>query len=272
MIYEKQIGVPRFECTEYRNRTKDYVILIPIVNEGERIFKELKRAKEYNISDYADIVICDGGSTDGCTEEGKLKLLDVNTLLVKQDIGKQGAQLRMGIWWALERGYIGIITIDGNNKDSIEDVPRFIEQLNQGYDLIQGSRFIKGGCAVNTPFIRMVSVKLIHAPIISLTAHHRFTDTTNAYRAYSRKYLLDERVQPLRDIFMSYELLAYLSVRATQIGMKACEIPVTREYPKKGKVPTKISFFRGNSELMRILIKNMWGAYNPKKMHERVNG
>lgn len=264
MIYEKKKGVPRFECTEYVEKSKDYVVLIPIINEGDRIIKELKRAYRYNVADHADIVICDGGSTDGCTEEGKLKKLRVNTLLVKQDSGKQGAQLRMGIWWALERGYKGVITIDGNNKDSIEDVPHFIEKLKEGYDLIQGSRFVKGGRAINTPFIRNISVKYIHAPMISLTAHQRFTDTTNAYRAYSARYLTDERVQPLRDIFMTYELLAYLSVRATQIGMKACEIPVTRAYPKTGKTPTKISFFKGNSELMKILLKNVRGAYNPK--------
>jgi hypothetical protein len=169
----------------------------------------------------------------------------------------------MGIWWALQRGYKGIITIDGNNKDSIEDVPRFIDKLEKGYDFVQGSRFVKGGRAVNTPFIRTVSVKFIHAPVISITAHHRFTDTTNAYRAYSARYLKDERVLPLRDIFMTYELLAYLSVRATQLGYKACEIPVTRAYPKTGKTPTKISFFKGNSELLKILFKNLFGAYNP---------
>ena len=264
MIYEKQEGVPKFECTEYAEKTKDYVVLIPIINEGDRIHKELQRAKDHNVSSFADIVICDGGSTDGCTEEQKLRAMDVNTLLVKMDAGKQGAQLRMGIWWALKRGYKGVITIDGNNKDSIEDVPHFIEKLKEGYDLIQGSRFIKGGKAINTPFIRNVSVRLIHAPIISLTAHQRFTDTTNAYRAYSATYLTDKRVLPLRDIFMTYELLAYLSVRATQLGMKACEIPVTREYPKTGKTPTKISFFKGNSELMKILLKNAFGAYNPK--------
>lgn len=264
MIYERCAGVPQFECTEYSDKTKEYVLLIPIINEGDRITKELKRAQDNKVSEYADIVICDGGSTDGCTEENTLKSLDVNTLLVKQDAGKQGAQLRMGISWALNRGYKGIITIDGNNKDSIEDVPRFIGKLEEGYDFVQGSRFVKGGKAVNTPFVRLVSVKLIHAPIISFTAHHRFTDTTNAYRAYSRRYLTDERVQPLRDIFMTYELLAYLSVRATQIGMRACEIPVTRAYPKVGKTPTKISFFKGNSELMKILIKNARGAYNPQ--------
>ena len=170
----------------------------------------------------------------------------------------------MGIWWALERDYKGIITIDGNNKDSIEDIPKFIEKLKEGYDFIQGSRYIKGGKAINTPLIRHLSVKLIHAPIISLTARKKFTDTTNAFRAYSIKYLKDEKVKPLRDIFVTYELLAYLSVRATQLGYRACEIPVTRAYPKTGKTPTKISFFKGNSDLIKILFKNLFGKYNPK--------
>lgn len=263
MKYEKKAGVPRFDSFEYSEKKSEYVLLIPIINEGDKIIKELMRAKENNVSKYADIVICDGGSTDGSTDSEKLMELDVNTLLIKADAGKQGAQLRMGIWWAIERGYKGIITVDGNNKDSIEDVPKFIDKLEEGYDFVQGSRFVKGGSAVNTPFIRFLSVKLIHAPIISLTARYRFTDTTNAFRAYSMNYLTDERVQPLRDIFVTYELLAYLSVRATQIGMRACEIPVTRAYPKSGKTPTKISFYRGNMLLMKILVKNLLGYYAP---------
>ena len=263
MIIEKKNGVPRFDCQEYNEKTKDYVVLIPIINEGKRIISELKRARDNKIYEWADIVICDGGSTDGCTEETRLRMLKVNTLLTKIDVGKHGAQLRMGIWWALARGYKGIITIDGNDKDSIENVPDFIAKLEEGYDLVQGSRFVKGGHAVGTPFIRTVSVRLIHAPIISLTAHQKFTDTTNAYRAYSAAYLKDPRVKPFRDVFMTYELLAFLSVRASQIGMKACEIPVTRAYPKGEKTPTKISFFKGNAELMKILIKNAMGAYTP---------
>ena len=59
-----------------------------------------------------------------------LRALGVNTLLEKQDIGKQGAQFRMGIWWALQRDYHGIITVDGNDKDSIEDVSLFIEKFS----------------------------------------------------------------------------------------------------------------------------------------------
>lgn len=265
MIVKKRKGVPQYVVNEFDKKKKDYVVLIPIINEGERIHRELYRALKAEVSYYADIVICDGGSTDGSTDETKLRKLKVNTLLVKDDEGKQGAQLRMGFDWALKRGYKGIITVDGNNKDSIEDVPLFIEKLEEGYDLVQGSRFVEGGLAVRTPFSRWLAVKFIHAPIISLTARQKFTDTTNAYRAYSRAYLEDERVAPLRDVFMTYELLAYLSVRATQLGYKACEIPVKRVYPKAGKTPTKISAVRGNYELFSILFKNMFGFYNPEK-------
>lgn len=265
MIYKDIEGVPEFECKEYENKKTKYCVCIPIINEGERIKKELETAKKFGIDKIADIIICDGGSSDGSTQDDKLTKLGVNTLLIKKGPGKQGAQLRMGLYYALQRGYEGIITIDGNNKDSIEDVPKFIEKLEEGYDFVQGSRFIKDGKAINTPFIRLVSVKLIHAPIISLTAGERFTDTTNAYRAYSKKYLTHPEVKPFRDVFMTYELLAFLSVKASQLKMKTCEIPVRREYPKKGKTPTKISFFKGNSDLMKILIQNMRGKYDVPK-------
>lgn len=259
-------GVPKYTVQEYAPRTKEYCVLIPIINEKGRIEKELKRAFDARIHDYADIIICDGGSTDGCTDQKILLEYRVNSLLVKTDTGKQGAQLRMGFDWALKRGYQGFITIDGNNKDSIEDIPNFIEKLKEGYDFVQGSRFLKGGKAINTPLFRLISVRLLHAPVISLTAHKWYTDTTNAYRAYSRKYIADDRVNVFRDIFVTYELLAYLSVRADQLHMKTCEIPVTREYPKNEKTPTKIKGLKGNFGLFAILFRNLFGKYAPKKV------
>ena len=85
MTYEKQPGVPRFEAQEYGAKSKDFVLLIPIINEGNRIHQELRRAQEHHVADHVDIVICDGGSQDGSTAEEALKALDVNTLLVKQE-------------------------------------------------------------------------------------------------------------------------------------------------------------------------------------------
>ncbi len=257
-------GVPDYQLDEFAPRRSDYCLLIPIINEGQRILTELSRANKAGVDKLCDIVLCDGGSTDGSMAQAGLVARGVNTLLTKKGPGKQGAQLRMGIHYALQRGYQGVLTIDGNNKDSIESVPLFIEKLREGYDLVQGSRFIKGGRAVNTPPSRYAAVRLVHAPIISLTARQHFTDTTNAYRAYSRAYLTHPRVQPLRDVFQGYELLAYLSVRATQLGMRACEVPVVRAYPAHQKAPTKIKGFKGNSDLLQILFKNMAGEYNPR--------
>ena len=73
MLYERQTGVPKFVSSEFAEKTKDYVVLIPIINEGNRILKELYRAYKHKIASYADIVICDGGSTDGCTDEKRLR-------------------------------------------------------------------------------------------------------------------------------------------------------------------------------------------------------
>lgn len=256
-------GVPEYRCQAFAGKNSEYCLLIPVINEGARILTELHRAQAADIHSLCDIILCDGGSADGSMEPARLQELGVNTLLTKLGPGRQGAQLRMGLDLALARGYAGILTIDGNNKDSIEDVPRFIQKLRQGYGLVQGSRFIRGGRAVNTPISRYWAVRLVHAPVISLAAHHWFTDTTNAYRAYSRAYLTHPAVQPLREVFVGYELLAYLSVRATRLGFSACEVPVTRAYPKGEAAPTKIKGLRGNAGLLQVLFAALAGRYDP---------
>ncbi len=269
MEYRNLTGVPDFECREYEEKKTSYCICIPIINEYENIRLELMRARMNKVHTLCDIIICDGGSADGSNDDDMLRSLGVNTLLIKKGPGRQGAQLRMGFYWALKRGYEGIITIDGNNKDSIEDVYRFVNKLDDGYDYVAGSRFIEGGQEINTPIVRHMAVKFIHSPITSLTAHERFTDTTNNFRAYSRKYLTHPEVLPFRDVFKGYELLAYLSTRASQLGLRTCEVPVTRAYPNTGKTPTKISPVKGNAQLMGILLANAAGRYNPRHRRER---
>ena len=130
-------GVPDYTAVEFEGRRHDYCLLIPVINEGARILTELGRAQKAGIDQLCDIVICDGGSTDGSMKRETLALYHVNTLLTKTGPGRQGAQLRMGMYFALDRNYKGVLTIDGNNKDSIEDVPEFIAKLQEGYDLVK---------------------------------------------------------------------------------------------------------------------------------------
>lgn len=268
MICRGISGVPDHECSVYAPKASRYCLLIPVINEGARIQNELARAQKAGVPEQTDVILCDGGSTDGSMEEAALRARGVNTLLTKLGPGRQGAQLRMGFWYALQRGYEGVITVDGNDKDSVESAPLFVQKLDEGYDFVQGSRFVPGGVAEHTPPARWLAVRLIHAPVTSLAAGVRFTDTTNAFRACSRRYLQDARVQPFRDVFSGYELLAYLSTRAGQLGLRCCEVPVARRYPANAPAPTRIRGVRGNLELLRILFANARGAYLPQEPPE----
>ena len=256
--------IPNHKKEILKEKSTKYCVVVPVINEGERIQTQLQKMKD--ISKDIDIIIADGGSSDGSLELEFLKSCNVRAILTKQDKGKLSAQLRMAYKFALDEGYEGIVTVDGNGKDSVESIYEFIKTLDDGYDMIQGSRFIQGGAAINTPKIRHFAVKLIHIPVISAIAGFKYTDTTNGYRGYSKKYLEHPDVQPFRDIFDTYELLAYLSVKAPRLGLKTCEVPVTRTYPSDGKIPTKISSFRGNFLLIEILWHLAMGKYNVKKI------
>lgn len=244
----------------FKKKSTKHCVVVPVVNEGERIQIQLQQMK--SISKDIDIIIADGGSNDGSLDTEFLKSCNVRAHLTKQDTGKLSAQLRMAYKFALEEGYDGIVTVDGNGKDSVESIYEFLKKLEKGYDMIQGSRFVPGGHAINTPKLRHFAVKLLHIPAISFIAKFKYTDTTNGFRGYSKKYLEHKEVEPFRDIFDTYELLAYLSVKAPRLGLKTCEVPVTRTYPSDGKVPTKISSFRGNFLLIEILWHLAFGKYD----------
>jgi dolichol-phosphate mannosyltransferase len=251
--------IPKYEEVFTLPKQHDYCVAIFVINEGEKLHKQLQRMKNSNLS--VDIVISDGGSTDGSTDTQTLKELNVNTLLVKKEMGKLGSQMRIAFSWALEKGYKGVVVIDGNNKDSVENVNDFVIKLEQGYDHIQGSRFIPGGCAINTPISRLLGLKLLHVPMMRLASGFKYTDTTNGFRAYSSKLLLADNMAVFRDVFTSYEYHYYLAIESVKQGYRCIEIPVTRTYPK-GKVPTKISPVKGNLGVIKTLIGTCLGKYS----------
>jgi glycosyltransferase involved in cell wall biosynthesis len=262
-IIHPEWEVPDFEYLQLRPRQSKYCLVIPVINEGERLTQQLEEMANLGQMSLVDVVIADGGSTDGSTSSPALNGLGVSALLVKRGPGKLSAQLRMAYAWALEAGYEGIITIDGNGKDGVETIPDFIAALDSGIDYAQASRFIDGGKSSNTPWTRLIAIRVIHAPVLSLAAGKWLTDTTQGYRAYSARYLLHPEVQPFRSLFDRYELLAYLTVRASQLGLRVTEIPTRRIYPDDGSVPTKISSISGNVDLLKTLWSTVTQRYHP---------
>lgn len=253
--------LPAFDTHVYRPREHTVALVIPVINEGARIRRQLQAIAAD--APEVDIVVADGGSTDGSLDETFVTPLPVRAVLVKKGPGRLSAQLRMAYAWCLDEGYEGIITIDGNGKDGVEAIKDMVSLLRQGYDYVQGSRYRSGGKAENTPLERTIGNRLIHAPLLSLAGRHVFTDTTNGFRAYSRKYLADPRVAPFRNVFSNYELLFYLTARAGQLGLRVCETPVRRSYPVGEATPTKIAGWKGKFAILNEVWLAATGRFNP---------
>ncbi len=253
--------IPRCAAVEWGPRQTRWCVCIFVVNEGARIQNQLQRMRPY--ARQLDIIVADGGSTDGALRHDLLASCGVRALLVKQGPGKLSAQMRMALAWACYRGYEGAVVMDGNNKDDPAALPDFVRLLEAGYDHVQGSRYVPGGRGINTPPSRHLAVRWLHAPLISRAARFRYTDTTNGFRAYSRRLLVDPRVAPFRDIFSAYELHYYLAIRAARLGYRVCETPVTRAYPPAGQTPTKIRGWRGNWLILRTLWRACRHRFDP---------
>jgi glycosyltransferase involved in cell wall biosynthesis len=253
--------VPTFEALVLGPKRHDHALVIPVINEGERIRRQLERIKA--VAPAVDVVIADGGSVDGSLEPAFLAQVGVRARLTKTGPGRLGAQLRMAYAWCLDEAYTGVVTVDGNGKDGVEAIDAFVGKLREGYAYVQGSRYVRGGQAINTPLDRKLAGRLIHAPLLSLAGRRWFTDTTNGFRGYSAEYLSDPRVDPFRDVFHSYALLFYMTVRAGQLGYRTCEVPVSRAYPAQEKTPTKISGLSGRANMMGELLDVVRGRYNP---------
>lgn len=258
--------VPEYSVDAIGPRSTRFCVCIFVINEGQRLLTQLDRMLPF--SRLADIVVADGGSSDGSVDLANLEPRGVQTLLVKQGPGRLGSQMRMAFAFALDEGYEGVVTIDGNNKDDPAAIPLFLDALDKGFDHVQGSRFVPGGKAIRTPVDRWLAVRVIHAPAVRAASGFRYTDTTNGFRAYSRRFLADPRVAPFRDIFSGYELHYYLAIRAARLGYRVGEVPVTREYPASGKTPTKISPWRGRAQVLSALFAACRHRFDPPSGEE----
>ena len=251
--------VPDFRIDFERERRTRHAVCVFMINEGEKIRKQLRAMRER--ADGLDIVVADGGSTDGSLTPELMSEVDAKVLLVKTGGGKLSAQMRMAMAYCLNQGYEGLVCIDGNGKDGLDGLPAMRAALEEGWDHVQGSRFIPGGHHENTPALRYIAVRLLHAPLISLAAGTRYTDTTNGFRAYSRRLLEDARIAPLRAIFDQYQLHYHLAIEAARLGFRVKEVPVSRCYPASGKTPTKIKGFGGLWRVFRQLTDVCRGKY-----------
>ena len=159
------IYVARHSIEEFCLKSNSYALVLNVRNEGERLANQLERLRQYR--SCVDIVVSDAPSSDGSTHSVRLKKAGVTTLISLLEPGRYSASALAAFAHCRNRGYRGVILMDGNDKDDPEAIPRFVMRLDEDFDFIQGSRYIDGGKAIRMPATRDFLIRMVHAPIFS---------------------------------------------------------------------------------------------------------
>jgi dolichol-phosphate mannosyltransferase len=146
-----------------------------------------------------------------------------------------GFAIREGIDFGIEHNFEVAVVLAGNNKDSPHEIPRVIAPiLKEGFDYVQGSRFLPGGKKVNNPFLRGVFSRL-YPFVWTLFTKKRCTDVTNGFRAYNLKIFYNKRVNIHQDWLDNYQLEYYIHYKALTLGYKSKEVPISKTYAFRNK-------------------------------------
>ena len=251
-LLEIKDKIPQYREYIFFQKKNKYALLMPVINEVERFISQMNKMKGSNIFNICDVYICDGGSKDNSSNPDFIKGYGCKGLIINiSDKIGQGVQLKQGFYEAMEEEYDGVVMVDGNDKDNVhESLPLFLEKLCEGYDVVQATRFTLGGKEENTPFLRNIGIRFIASPLISFTSGFHYDDVCNGYKGFSRKYILDKRMDWFREEFNTYEYCYYPLVHVKKLGYKVCQVPTNRFYPKN-EVPSKIKGFSSNLKLLK---------------------
>jgi dolichol-phosphate mannosyltransferase len=141
-----------------------------------------------------------------------------------------GYAIKEGYRHALSHGFDLIVVMAGNGKDDPREIPRLTEPISKnGFDYVQGSRFLPGGRGEKTPFLRRIFTRLFPFAWTFLTGV-RCTEVTNGFRAYRTLVLQNPEINIWQDWLNGYELEYYIHYKVLTLGYKFTERPVSKVY------------------------------------------
>lgn len=122
-----------------------------------------------------------------------------------------------------------------DESDDCRDVVRYWEKLNEGYDCVFGSRFMRGGGTIDYPPIKLFMNRLANA-FVRFLFRHGLNDTTNAFKAY-RKEVIDG-IRPI--LSPHFNITVELPLKAIVRGYTFTVIPITWRNRRTGLAKLKI--------------------------------
>ena len=228
---------------------KKYLLGICTYNEGEKIKRVLAKFTDY---ECYDVLVIDDGSSDGSLQ-GIAASPSIQMIVnpVPRGAGFGTRQIHQ---YAIEKGYETVFFVSGNDKDSSQDIAKLKEAIEEGFDFVQGSRYLPGGRHGGMPFYRRVATEWVHPFLFSLIAGRRITDSTNGFRALRVALLKDPRIQLNQEWLDQYELEPYVFYKAIQLGYKVKEVPVSKFYPSRKEGYTKMKPWAGWWSILRPVV------------------
>ena len=199
-------------------------MVVPTYNERENLARLVGRLRA--LPGDVHVLVVDDSSPDGTGAIADAIAACDPGVHVLHRAGKLGLgpAYRAGFRYGLEHGYDYICTMDADFSHSPESLPALIDKAASGYDLVIGSRYVRGGAVVGSPplrkFISYAANTLAHT-ILGVTAR----DCTAGFRCYRRQVL--ETVD-LDAIFSSgYSFLVEMAFWVERAGFRTGEVPIT---------------------------------------------
>lgn len=211
-------------------------VVIPARNEDECICSTVEHL-HVELSTHKiphEIVVVDDGSTDRTWQLlGELKE-KVPALVPIRNPGPYGYGCAVICGLNAMKGDAVVIMM-GDESDDCHDVVRYWQKLNEGYDCVFGSRFIKGGGTIGYPRFKLVLNRLANT-FLRIMFRYGLNDTTNAFKAYRKDVI--EGCRPL--IAPHFNLTVELPLKAIVRGYSWTVIPITWRNRRTGIPKLKI--------------------------------
>jgi dolichol-phosphate mannosyltransferase len=211
-------------------------VIIPARDESGCIASTVRHLHlELNINQVPhEIVVVDDGSSDNTWEILQELTRDCPALSPVQNSGPHG--FGRAIIYGIDHSQGDCVVIMmADESDDCRDVVRYWKLLNEGYDAVFGSRFMKGGGVIDYPYLKLKINRLANT-FIKYLFGLKLNDTTNAFKAY-RKTTLDG-CRP----FLSphFNLTVELPLKTIVRGYTWTVIPITWRNRRTGVAKLKI--------------------------------
>lgn len=159
------------------------LVLIPAYNEEASLPRVIAGIRR--VAPGAAILVVDDCSRDGTSEAAR----GAGAWVVRHPVNLgYGAALLTGYRFADRAGFHRLIQMDGDGQHDAGGIPRLLEGLDRGADLVLGSRFRSGARRYQAPWARRIGMALFGA-IASAALGKRITDATSGFQGLSRRLI-----------------------------------------------------------------------------------